>query len=367
MIWDLPNLLICWTVILAAYLIQKIKPSHALCLGLITCLPYCLNYVLFDPSYMPDQFTYWHMLTSIRDLSYNANYYRGHVTDAAYMYAFLPFPFVETINSLGFFNKFLMILIFIWAYSVLKLRGWILWFLLLYPSLLLYSSLGLREMLICSFMLLALWSLIRGWYVFTLVCIVALVQIKTQNALLIVLFSVGYILDRWFNFNPTKKNLFNLLLIFFTTFYLLFPFIIGKIEYFRSAMYFEDGGIPAEYQPINGFIDFLSKGVQGIFRALLYPLPWSADGFFQQAQSIENLCITGLLCVFTYNSYKLIPKQTLIWLFFLLSSMIMYGLVVNNEGTIARYKVPFILVYLIFLSYERLCFNKRIRTDHSSA
>lgn len=62
MIWDLPNLLVCLMIIFAAYLLGKIKASHALCLALISFAPYCLNGVLFDPHYMPDQYTYWRML-----------------------------------------------------------------------------------------------------------------------------------------------------------------------------------------------------------------------------------------------------------------------------------------------------------------
>lgn len=360
MIWDLPNLLICLAVVFAAYLLGKIKRSHAIGLSLISFVPYCLNYVLFDPSYMPDQFTYWHMVSLIRDFNYNSIFYNSRVTEASYMYAFLPLPFVETINSLGFFNKFLMILIFIWASSVLKLRGWVLWFLMLYPSLILYSSLGLRDMMICTFMLLALWSLVQGWYVFTILCIGILLQIKMQNALLVSLFAIWYVIDRLGNFDFNRKKFFSFMLFLFVLAYLAFPYIIEKIEYYRLRMFLEDGGVLAEYQHIHGFFDFLAKGVGGILRTLFHPFPWAVKGAFQLVQSLENLCVAVLLFVFTYKSYKIIPKQTLMWLFFLLSSMLMYGLVVANVGTLVRYKLPFIVVYLIFLSYEQVRYNQRI-------
>ncbi len=358
MIWDLPNLLVCLIVIVAAYLLGKIKAAHALCLVLISFVPLSLNYVLFDPSYMPDQFTYWHMLSAIRDWSYNSNFYNSRVTEASYMYAFLPLPFVETVNSLGFFNKFLMILIFIWSSAVLKLRGWVLWFLMLYPSLLLYSSLGLRDMMICTFMLLALWSLVQGWYLFTIFCISVLVQIKMQNALIVTLFAVWYVLDRLSHFKFSRQKIAIILASFLTLSYLVFPFLIEKVEYYRLRMFLEDGGKKAEYIPIKGFFEFLYQGAQGIYKALLYPLPWAATNSFQLIQSIENIGIAGLLGVFTWNSYRIIPKQTFMWLLFLLSSLFMYGLVVNNVGTIVRYKLPFIVVYFIFLSYERVRYSQ---------
>ena len=358
MIWDLPNLLVCLVLVFAAYLLGKIKLSHALCLSLISFVPYCLNDVLFPARYMPDQFSYWNMLHSIRDFSYNHNLYHSRVTEASFMYALLPLPFIETVNSLGFFNKFLMIVIFIWASSVLKLRGWVLWFLMLYPSLILYSSLGLRDMIICTLMLLALWSLIRGWYLFTLIAIVLLTQIKMQNALIVSLFTLGYVIDRYSNFNFNRKKTISLMLILCVFSYLVFPFIVEKIEYYRFRMFLEDGGLVSEYYPIHGYFDFLFKGVLGIFKALLYPLPWAAKGVFQLVQSIENICIAAVLGVFTVHSYKIIPKQTVMWLFFLLSSMLMYGLVVNNVGTMVRYKLPFIVVYIILLSYEQVRFKK---------
>lgn len=359
MIWDLPNLLVCLVVIFAARLLGKIKLSHAICLTLISFVPFCLNNVLFDARYMPDQFLYWRILSSIRDFSYNSNYYNIRVTEASYMYAFLPMPFVETINSVGFFNKFLMIAVFIWASAVLKLRGWILWFLMFYPSLLLYSSLSLREMLICTLMLCALWTLMRGWYLFTIIFIGLLVQVKMQNALMVVLFSIVYLVDKFSGMAFTRKNFVAVLGALLLVSYLAFPFIVDKVEYYRVRMFLEDGGLMADYHSIISFIDFLHHGVLGILRTLFAPWPWACKGVFQQIQSLENIAVAALLLGFTWHSYRKIPKQTLIWLFFLLSGLFMYGLVVNNVGTIVRYKLPFIVVYLIFLSYEQVCANDR--------
>jgi hypothetical protein len=359
MIWDLPNLLVCLAVIFAARLLGKIKLAHALCLTLISFVPFCLNNVLFDAHYMPDQFLYWRILGAIRDFSYNSNYYNIRVSEASYMYAFLPLPFVETINSVGFFNKFLMICVFIWTAAVLKLRGWILWFLMLYPSLLLYSSLSLREMLICTLMLAALWTLMRGWYLFTVVFICLLVQVKMQNALIVVLFAVVYLVDKFTNISFTRKKFMAVLAAFLLLSYLAFPFIVAKVEYYRLRMFLEDGGLMADYHPITNFIDFLSLGLLGILRTLLAPLPWQCKGLFQRIQSGENIAVAALLLGFTWHAYRKIPKQTLLWLFFLLSGLFMYGLVVNNVGTIVRYKLPFIVVYLLLLSYEQVRVNDR--------
>lgn len=359
MIWDFPNLLVCLIVLFAAYLSGKIKASHAWCLALLCFVPFCLNGVLFDPHYMPDQFSYWRMLRSIRDFSYNSNFYNVRVTEAAYMYAFLPLPFIETINSLGFFNKFLMISVFIWASSVLKLRGWVLWGLLFYPSLILYSSLGLRDMLICTLMLMALWTLIRGWYLFTLICLAMLVEIKMQNALLVALFCGGYIFDKYSGIYYSRKRFLVLAACLVVAAYLAFPLMIDKIEYYRFRMFLEDGGAVSAYQPITSFSSCIGQVILGIFKAFFYPLPWAAQGLLQWLQAIENMVVAMVLALFTWQSYQLVPRKTVMWLFFLLAGMAMYGLIVTNVGTIVRYKLPFVVVYLVLLSYEQIRINQR--------
>ena len=105
-------------------------------------------------SYMPDQYQYFGRVQSLRNLDTNfvANL---KIWLSTWMLAFIPLPYVETINSLGFFSRFLATVTIIWLYSSKKLRGWPLLFILFYPSLLLYSSLALRDSLVFIFMILS--------------------------------------------------------------------------------------------------------------------------------------------------------------------------------------------------------------------
>ena len=75
------------------------------------------------------------------------------------MLAFIPLPYVETFQSLGFFNRLLATIITIWLYASKNLRGWPLLFLLFYPSFILYSSLALRDTLIFLFMIMSVYIL----------------------------------------------------------------------------------------------------------------------------------------------------------------------------------------------------------------
>jgi len=356
MIWDLPNLLICFIIIISAQILDKITLKHALCLAFISLVPFCLNYVIFDPHYMPDQFSYWHMLQRIRDFTYTPYNYNVRVTEASFIYAFLPLPFVETINSMGFFNKFLFICIFIWAASALKLRGWVLWFLLFYPSLLLYSSLSLREMLICTLMLLVLWATIHEWYGLVFIALALLFEVKMQNALLVGAFSVLYLATKKISFPHSKFMLLFAVITGCILFYISFPYIGTKIEYYRIRMYLEDGGLLADYQPIKTMTDLFSNSLYGF-------MPWMAKSSLQFMQAIENIIVTTILLVYTIYAGRLIPKATAFWAFFLLSGLIMYGLIVANVGTLVRYRFPFIVVYLIFLSYELVQYRQQQLMD----
>lgn len=359
--WDLPNLIVCLIAVALAYSLGKIKSSHACCLALLSFTPYLMNGVLLEPEYMPDQFKYWDMLSAIRSFKYTSEMYHGNVTPAAYMWAFLPLPFVETINSIGFFNKFIMILIFIWASSSLKLQGWVLWFLLLFPSIILYSSLSLRDMLICALMLSIFWSVIRRKYWLAILFLILLEQIKFQNAALVVLFSIGYVLVSVNDFSYSKNKVYGFVLLLSLFSIVAFYYLGEAIEHVRFSMFLEDsGGDPSEYLPLNGFLDLIVQGFVGIVKVMFFPLPWQANSTFQLLQSIENIAAFVILVVFTVSCYKIIPKQTLYWLLFLLTGFFLYGLVVTNLGTIARYKLPFIVVYLIFLSYERVRFNYKM-------
>ena len=82
------------------------------------------------------------------------------------------------------------------------------------------------------------------------------------------------------------------------------------------------------------------------------PLPWDAINSLQAIQSIENMFVLIFLIIFTSLAYKKSVLITNKWLLFLIFSLTIYGLVIVNIGTSARYRYPFILTYVIGLSYE---------------
>ncbi len=65
-LFELPSLLICVLLILVLGYKFKISPKYQAVLTLHCFLPFVLNNVLFNASYMPDQFQYWRAVNSLR-------------------------------------------------------------------------------------------------------------------------------------------------------------------------------------------------------------------------------------------------------------------------------------------------------------
>ena len=69
------------------------------------------------------------------------------------------------------------------------------------------------------------------------------------------------------------------------------PLIIELLDYYRLALYVEDGGMVGEYISINSFADFLLLGFQSAPYFLMKPWPWESSNPMQLIQSIENVAL----------------------------------------------------------------------------
>ena len=114
---DLPNLFICLFAVFYVKTWAKIPNEYALILAAHSFIPFFLNDVLFSASYMPDQFRYMEAVQSIREGTGEVMFMEDTVGAASWMLAFIPLPFTDTIQSLGFFNKFIYILLFGFLYK----------------------------------------------------------------------------------------------------------------------------------------------------------------------------------------------------------------------------------------------------------
>jgi hypothetical protein len=328
---------------------------------LLHCLlPLILNGVLFSYGYMPDAFKYWRSFNAIRagDLALYDAWIAGNVEQAAVLFSFMPFPFAATPLSLGFYNTFLYAALFFWLYRKQVFTPVSLWFFLLYPSLALYTGMGLRDTFVFIFMVMAVqWTREGRWW-FALLPLYLLYMIKFQN-----FFILGPILLIYVAFGIRRNGIsggkaVGVLLVALVTLVAVSPIALPEVNKFRGAMYVEDGGDVEDIEFIASPAEFVTTGLVSGFYFLSKPLPWEAENPLQLIQAAENLVVLLLLFLIVRVAWKQLPRKLMFWLLFMALAMTVYGLVVFNYGTAARYRYAFIVIFVVFVCAD--CEVRRI-------
>ncbi|WP_143814742.1 hypothetical protein [Magnetofaba australis] len=267
---------------------------------------------------------------------------------AGMMLAVFPIPAYPSHLSVALVNTVLFALTFWFLRRAGVMYGLPKWIYLFYPSVALYMALGLREGLIFVSMFLSVYYLINMRLVFAFAAAAPLVFIKPQNFLMLGM--AGFL---WTMIVPSVKLYVRVLMGAVAAVALLYMgqwFSVDKVEYYRWAMYVEDHGDPEAYQKLDGYADLLRVGIPDGLYFMLKPLPWEAEKPIQIVQSIENMVIGVMaLIAFLRNWTLKLPNRPGVLLNFMLGvSMVIYGLVVYNYGTAARYRFHFIAVFLVY-------------------
>ena len=335
-------------------------------LALHCFLPFILNDVLFNATYMPDQFRYWRGVNALRsgELGFIEAFQSSDtVLTASAMLALIPFPTPVSIISLGFYNTFIYIILFFILHIKRIFTDISVWFYLLFPSMALYTALSLRETLILFFMILAVVYARESKVFKSILCMVPIYFIKFQN-----FYIVGPVVLLYFAFNVAKKGMgltkaLIIGVIGLTGLLLSAPIALPLVNKFRVAMFVEDGGNRNDIQLISGAGDFVIQGLTSGFYFLSKPLPWEASSALQLIQSFENLAILAILFLITRQAWRKSPDKLAFWLLFLTLSMSVYGLVVANYGTAVRYRYAFVVMYVLFVcadcNIQQLLPNRR--------
>ncbi|MFB9161085.1 hypothetical protein [Psychrobacter pacificensis] len=317
---------------------------------------------------MPDQFKYWRAVNSLRngELSFiQAFISDGNVNQASVFFALMPFPTPVSPISLGFYNTFLYIILFFVLYVKRVFTNVSIWFYLLFPSAALYTALSLRETLIFFFMTLTIIYTRESKIFKSALFVIPIYLIKFQN-----FFILGPIVLIYFIFNVARKgmSLAKALMIgaiSLAGLLLSAPIAIPLVNFFRVAMFVEDGGDRDDISLITGAGDFVFQGLTSALYFLVKPLPWEATSALQLIQSLENVFVLGVLFLITRQAWRKNLDKLAFWLLFLAFSMSIYGLVVFNYGTAVRYRYPFVMIYVLFVCADcnitRLRSNKRIK------
>jgi len=316
--------------------------------------PFFFNDFLFPASYMPDQFKYLRSIQSIRSLDFEMNT-SFTIFSASLLMSLFPLPFIESIISVAFINKFIFLILFVFLYKKQYLEKEILYFFLLYPDLTLYSSLALRDTLILTFMLVGVIYMINRRYLISLLLFTPLIFLKFQNFVLMLFLLLLYklFMKSKFTYSKNVYTYFSILAVFLIIIMLIVtPYILEFLNHYRRAMFLEDGGDIENYIPLLTVKDFVYLSFKSAFYFLLKPFIFEASGGLQLIQSVINMVVFIFMIRLTKKSYKINKFKTLFWMTFLFISFTIYGLVVANFGTAARYRFPFIALYILGLSVD---------------
>lgn len=357
--YDLPNFFVCALLSIIASKAVKISLSVQLVLLGHCCLPLFLNGVLFPFDYMPDALNYWREVNAIRsgDLSFIQASAGGNVEQASMLLTLLPLPFVMTPISLGFFNTFLYLVLFFWLYRKGIFTNTSMWFYLLYPSLSLYTGLGLRDTLVLVFMVISIQWAREGRWIAIWLPLALLFMIKFQN-----FFMLAPVLCLYLFFGIRQSGVsvgkgLMTLAAGVAALIVLAPIVLPLVNHFRRAMFIEDGGSADQVEFVSGPGEFVLEGLTSGVYFLLKPFPWEVSSMLQLVQSVENLVVGVFLVLLVLSAWRRAPRKLVFWLLFMAFALSIYGLVVFNYGTAARYRYPFLVIFVVFV-----CADCRVRS-----
>tara|TARA_Y100000034_G_scaffold136960_1_gene217621 strand:+ start:8765 stop:9874 length:1110 start_codon:yes stop_codon:yes gene_type:complete len=332
-------------VTLALYL--KLLDNTYIVLMYLSCLtPFVFNGVLISPEYMPDQFNYLDSLMQFREGIVEQDT-SSTVYYSSLFLSMVPVPFVSNVIAIGFINKLMFFLLVIFLVRKFQIPNAVGFFLILYPDMVMYTSLALRDTLIFINMVLGFCFIYKRMYLLGILVLSFLLLIKFQNFLIMLFLVIGYSVFLKQGDRVKLSSLFSFWVISVILFMLFASFVLDDINFYRRAMYFEDGGDPSGYRDLGGVVDIFHEGTSSAVRFMFSPYIWNATNAFQLVQATSNILIFLYLIVFTRKAYKYDKFLVLFWVSFIVFAFTLYGLVVSNDGTLSRYRFPFIALYVI--------------------
>ncbi len=358
-IYDFASYLILSSIFILIYK-KKIISIKYLYINLIFLLtPFLFNGFLFEWSLFPDQSKYLNLSYEMREnperlfdfLDYTLKDFKLFLSSV--LFAFSPILSMETYVGISLYNRFLFLITLTFLFHKKFFDNYILILLLVSPSLILYSSLALRDNLIIVLILWFLYFFYQKKYFLLSITIILLTLMRFPiliNLVIFFLVSSSIKHDR-INYN----NFFILFLLCIITLVLFNDHIIDTLNFFRAGFFSEEYG---RYQSmtqqsdfnnfkINLTLDSLPLVIIGFFNFLVPPFIKGKITFFYFVQLIETL----LILLFSYVKIKFQKKINsyilLKWSLIYFLSYFMYSLIIFNDGTIHRYKLPILFFVLI--------------------
>jgi hypothetical protein len=362
--FDIVNVALVVALIALAQYRYRLRYPVVLLLLFHLSLVFLTNRVLFDPGYMPDQFKYLRAAQAVRGSGETLAHASWNlpVGVAGAIFGVFPMPIINSIYSIALINFLLYLLSFLFLYRRGFLKGFSLWAFLLYPSMLLYTSLSLRDTMVFLLMVWSFWLFLRNRVILSIAVQLPLVILKFQNVAIYGLSLIIYYVSCIFFPRMARRRIPpGVAYVFLAALILASPFMysygLRGLNFYRHWMWAEDTGIwiaPTPATQLDSFGELAVETLKSIPYYLLKPLPWQAENSFQLIQSGENLVIAAIVVFLIYRAYRhraRTPTMDFLLVYFIVA-LAVYGLVIWNFGTAARYKFPNVALFLIF--YSRL-------------
>lgn len=363
LISSLYNYFFLLLVLIVLIYFKAIKKEYFIFCAAFLFTPFLVNYLVFPPSYMPDQFKYIEEISRLKSgFLTNIDFFtvdgikRGRLYVASYFWSMIPMISYMGVSSLAFSNKFLALLLFSFLSSKLEQKH-VVW-LFLIPSFILYSSVSLRDFLIIFISSIALIWTLEKRFLLSFLLLLILIPLKVQNVP-----SFFFVWAALFIFKADKSiPLLAFMLLCFSTFFLYyFEPIIDQLFFYKIAFILESGisldTLDIENDIISSSpsrLSFLSSLPIDIFASVLRPFPWEVSNPLIAIYFIENIILTLLICSFSYQLWlknKDIRILIIILFIGLLISTVIHAYTVSNLGTFSRYKFTIFFPFLASIFY----------------
>ena len=304
------NYLFCLIVLSLFTYFKYVEKEYFLFWSLFFLTPFLFNFILFDPLYMPDQFTYMkemnHMKAGTSHFKITEIFSQtqsglksSRIGASAYFLSFIPMFSLLTISSLAFLNKMLTFFLFIFLNKRIPTKNLVLFFII--PSFILYSSVSLRETLVITLSCLSLVYLIERKILLSLLAICVLGLVKLQNA---PGFMIAWVLIFIFSAQKSYLRLWGLTIIGVTLMVIFFDLYAPIINLYRMAWAVEDGyslQLVDQLEILGGF-ELIWTVIVETPKFLLKPFIWQVTNPLQIFVTIESL-------VLLYFLFKFIKKD----------------------------------------------------------
>jgi hypothetical protein len=312
-------------------------------------------YWLWEWTFLPDQSKYSQLIYDFRHFQNNeiiSSILRERVVFSSLLLALFPIPFVTTIVSISLINKGILLMTIF--YFLKQNKYYFLIYLLLFlPSMIVISSLALRDMLVLVIAIFFFYFFLeKKNYLRSVFFGILFLLVKPHLATIFVTTAVGYYIF-FEKFNSSKTNKFLFILSFLIPLLILIYFTQEKLISIKHGFLAEEYG----YQLLkkDDFEMSISLIVSSFINFLFSPISTNVINFINILIFLENIFITIVTIVILKFIYQENKNKAIFWILVWISTFLIFGFMLNNAGTIWRYKflIQFSLLCAIYFCYKR--------------